>query len=233
MRFGAARRQDGWNEDGMKKFLVIFLIAGAVGGGYWLLRQKDIDLFAPRPNDLTLKGRVEGPADIFKDAKDAVKSFVSRRSDEAEKKSTDALRVAAEKGKSVVDEGRTSFMEKIGDITRGAFTAAVEKAGSFLGIATTTERGEVVSSLLGTVVKRGQPLTFVISNELFAGNNTGEASYSVSWGDGGEEHTKVLAETKNKFITHTFHKAGEYKALFVFDVNGSKIQYENMIVVEE
>lgn len=233
MRFGAARSRRGWNEGGMKKLLAIFLIAGAVGGGYWLSRQEDIDLFALRPKDLTLRESVEGPTDIFKDAKDAVTSFVSRRGDEAEKKSKDAMLLAAEKSKNVVDEGKTSLVEKIGDITRSAFAAAVERAGGFLGIATTTERDEVVSSLLGTVVKRGQPLTFVISNDLFAGSNAGEASYGVSWGDGGEERARVYAETKNKFITHTFHKVGEYRPLFVFNVNGGNIRYENMIVVEE
>ncbi len=231
----------------MKKILVILLIIAGIGGGYWFFRAKNIYLFTPHLNGSGTDGRVRSVTGLFNNAEDTVTSFVSQKSKEAENVSGNALYVAAKKGASVIAEARNSLAEKLGNIARDVFTAAVDRGGKFMGVATNTveygpgarpvsavvnKPGDVVSSLLGAVVKRGQPLTFVISEDLFKNNNVSEASYTIFWGDGGEEYQKIYAAAKNKFVMHTFQKTGEYKSKFIFDIGGSKIQYEISVIVE-
>lgn len=233
----------------MKKFLIILLIAVAVGGGYLLIREKSIYMHMPDQPVSPGAGRlVNNPKDLFNNFKDAVTNFVSQKSQEAEKTSERALDVATKKSESVIAKGKDSFVDNFRNVADTALTAALNKGREFLGIATgpgksdantnfgavvTSEKGNVVSSLLGSVVKRGQPLTFVVSNDLFKNNNVSEVLYGISWGDGNQESKKIYAEVKSQFITHTFQKTGEYKPLFIFDAGGNKIQYEIVVVVEE
>ncbi len=233
----------------MKKILILLLTLAALAGIYWFLTNNKLYELSPRGlNNPNSKGLIRGATDAFNNAKDAVTNFVFRKGAEAQKTSQQKLDAAAKKGEALVADQKKSLTDRFRNAVDDALITVVDAGRGLLGIATGTGspvagsrpgqsvgggNGDAILSPLGTVVHRGQPVTFAVSKDLFKKNNIGESSYSASWGDGDQEYKKIYADVKNEFITHTFQKAGEYRSLFTFTVGKNTIQYEITVIVEE